>query len=137
MPSTLQLVIDLLQLGPHPFRLGLAPNPEPPLPPGRTDVRETQEGERLRLAQPPRPTTFGRVASEFDQPCLVRVKLQTELGEPVAKRGEEPVGVVTMLKPRRVHRPHPAPQRTPTRDLSFPGRGLRRRQTADAVLTRL
>src|SRR6476661_895761 len=99
MPSTLQLVIDLLQLGPHPFRLGLAPNPEPPLPPGRTDVRETQEGERLRLAQPPRPTTFGRVASEFDQPRLVRVQLQTELGEPVAKRGKEPVGVVTMLKP--------------------------------------
>src|SRR6476659_2920709 len=86
MPSTLQLVIDLLQLGPHPFRLGLAPNPEPPLPPGRTDVRETQAGERLRLTQPPRPTTFGRVASEFDQPRLVRVNLQTELGERVAKR---------------------------------------------------
>ena len=99
MPSPLQLVVNLLQLGPHPFRLGLAPNPEPPLPPGRTDVRETQEGERLRLTQPPRPTTFGRVASEFDQPRLVRVKLQTELGEPVAKRGKEPVGVVTMVKP--------------------------------------
>src|SRR5664279_3711309 len=99
MPAPLQLVIDLPQLGPHPFRLGLAPNPEPPLPPGCTDVRETEEGERLRLTQPARPTTFGRVASEFDQPCLVRVKLQTELGEPVAKRGKESVGVVTMLKP--------------------------------------
>src|SRR5664279_4356701 len=76
MPAPLQLVIDLPQLGPHPFRLGLAPNPEPPLPPGRTDVRETEEGERLRLTQPARPTTFGRVASEFDQPCLVRVKLR-------------------------------------------------------------
>src|SRR6478609_7943991 len=97
MPTPLQLVMDLPQLGPHPFRLGLSPNPEPPLPPGRTDVRETQEGERLRSTQ--RPTTFGRVASEFDQPRLVRVKLQTELGEPVAKRGKEPVGVVTMLKP--------------------------------------
>src|SRR5664279_4493394 len=86
MPSPLQLVVNLLQLGPHPFRLGLAPNPEPPFPPGRTDVRETEEGERLRLTQPPRLTTFGRVASEFDQPRLVRVKLQTELGEPVAKR---------------------------------------------------
>ena len=78
---------------------GWAPNPEPPLPPGRTDVRETQEGERFRLAQPPRLTTFGRVAAEFDQPRLVRVKLQTELGEPAAKRGKEPVGVVTMSKP--------------------------------------
>ena len=59
----------------------------------------TQEGERLRLTQPPRPTTFGRIVSELDQPRLVRVKLQTELGEPVAKRGKEPVGVVTMVKP--------------------------------------
>ena len=48
----------------------------------------TEEGERLRLTQPTRPTTFGRVASEFDQPRLVRVKFQTELGEPVAKRGK-------------------------------------------------
>src|SRR6188472_1763493 len=99
MPAPLQLVVNLLQLGPHPFRLGLTPYPEPPLPPGRTDVRETQEVERFRLTQPPRPTTFGRVASEFDQPRLVRVKLQTELGEPVAKRGKEPIGIVPMLKP--------------------------------------
>src|SRR6478609_10838178 len=99
MPAPLQLVSDLPQLGPHPFRLGLAPNPEPPLLPGRTDVRETEEGERLRLTQSARLTTFCRVASEFDQPRLGRVKLQTELGEPVAQRGKEPVGVVTMLKP--------------------------------------
>src|SRR4029079_16986032 len=98
MPAPLLLVLDLLQLGPHPFRFGLAPNPEPPLPPGRTDVREPQEVERFRLTQPPRRTTFGRVASELDQPCLVRVKLQTELGEPVAKRSKEPGGVVPMLK---------------------------------------
>ena len=122
MPAPLQLVIDLPQLGPHPFRLGLAPNPEPPLPPGRTDVRETEKGERLRLTQPARPTTFGRVASEFDQPRLVRVKLQTELGEPVAKRGKEPVGVVTMLKPdgeeSRRGESHPPPLAEPCGSLS-------------------
>ena len=66
-----------------------------PLPLVRADVREAQEVERLRLTQPPRLPTFGRVASELDQPRLVRVQLQTELREPLAKLGEEPLRIVT------------------------------------------
>jgi len=93
--------MNLPELGPHPFRLGLAPDPEPSTPPGCADVREPEEGERLRLTQTPRPTTFGGVPPELDQPCLVRVQFQSEPREPLAKRAKEPVGVVPMLKPER------------------------------------
>jgi hypothetical protein len=38
-----ELVLDLLQLGPQPFRVGLAPDPEPPAPGRHADMREAQE----------------------------------------------------------------------------------------------
>ena len=99
IPAALELVMNLPELGPHPFRLGLTPDPEPPAPPGRADVREPEEGERLWLAQTPRPTTFGRVTAELDQPRLVRVQFQPEPREPLTKSAKEPVGVVPMFEP--------------------------------------
>ena len=54
MPASPELGLDLAQLRPHPFRDRDAPQPEPPAPGLRADVREAQEVERLRLAQTPR-----------------------------------------------------------------------------------
>ena len=48
-PAPPDLGFHLGQLGPCPFRVGLPPDPEPPLLGGRADVREPQERERLRF----------------------------------------------------------------------------------------
>ena len=45
---------------------------------------------------------LGGVPPELDQPRLLRMQLQTELREPVAQIGQEPLGVLTMLKARHV-----------------------------------
>ena len=47
---------------------------------------------------PRRPVTGG-VPPELDQAGLVRVQLQPELREPLAKLGEEPLRVVLVLEP--------------------------------------
>ena len=60
MPAALELVLDLRQLRPHPFRDRDTPDPEPPVLRRRADVREAQEVERLRLAQTPRLPIAGR-----------------------------------------------------------------------------
>jgi hypothetical protein len=62
-------------------------------------MRETEELERLRLAEPTSCTIPGGVPSEFDQPCLLGMQLQTERREPVAKLCPELLGVFPMLKP--------------------------------------
>jgi len=59
-------------------------------------VREAQKAERLRLPESPRPSVAGGVPPELDQARLLRVQLQRELREPLAKVAEEPFGVVAM-----------------------------------------
>ncbi|WP_206744657.1 hypothetical protein, partial [Parafrankia soli] len=76
MPTTLQLLIDRLQLRPHAFRDRDALEPERPPPGCRTDVREPQKVERLRLAQTPPLPIPGGVPPELDQPRLIRVQFQ-------------------------------------------------------------
>jgi putative transposase len=98
MPPFLELVLDLSQFGPHPLGDRDPTHPEPSGPGRRTDVREAQEVERLRFPQTPRPSPFGGVPPELDQPRLVRVQLQPEPCEPAAKLVQEPFGVVSMLK---------------------------------------
>jgi hypothetical protein len=49
MPVSLEEVVDLVQLGPHPFLNRDAPQPELSAPALPADVRETKEAERLRL----------------------------------------------------------------------------------------
>ena len=80
-----ELVFDLFQLRPHPFRDRDPLDPEPPAPGRRADVREAQEIERLRLAQAACPPVPGGVPPELDQPRLVRVQLESELREPAAQ----------------------------------------------------
>jgi hypothetical protein len=65
-------------------------------------VREAQKIERLRLRDPKELSVSGGEPSELDQPRLLRMQLQPELREPVAKIGKEPLGVVTMLEARHV-----------------------------------
>ena len=57
----------------------------------------------------PRAARFaGGEPPELDQPGLVRVQLQPELREPLAKIGQEPLGVLPMLEPddEVVREPH-------------------------------
>jgi hypothetical protein len=53
VPSPLELVFDLTQLGPHPLLDRDAPYPEPSALGRRAQVREAEEVERLGLPDPP------------------------------------------------------------------------------------
>ncbi len=99
MHAPRELVFDLFQLRPHPFRDRDALNPEPSAPGRRADVREAQEIERLRLAGPACLPVPGSVPPELDQPRLTRVQFQPELREPAAQLAQEPVGVLPFLEP--------------------------------------
>src|SRR2546423_8587798 len=99
MPASLELVVDLTQLRPHPLRDRDALEPEPARPGHRADVRETQEVERLRLAQTPRRPSPGGVPPELDQPRLVQAQLQPELRQPLVKLVQEPPRILLILEP--------------------------------------
>src|SRR5256885_12547961 len=108
MPASLELVVDLTQLRPDPLRDRDALEPEPARPGHRADVRETQEVERLRLAQTPRRPSPGGVPPELDQPRLVQVQLQPELRQPLVKLVQEPPRILLILEPddEVVSKPH-------------------------------
>ena len=99
MPASLELDLDLSQLGPHPLGDRDALDPEPPglvLP---ADVREAQEVERLWFPRtPPAPLPDG-MPPELDQPGLIRVQLQPEPREPLAKLRQELPRVLLVLEP--------------------------------------
>ena len=78
-------------------------------------MREPQELERLRLPVAASGSILGGVPPELDQPRLLRMQLQTELREPVAQIGEEPLGVLTMLKARHVVIGEPQEDHVPAR----------------------
>src|SRR6516225_311445 len=63
-----------------------------------TDVREAEKVERLRFAQATLPPIEGSPRAELDQPGLVRVQLQPELGEPLTQGGQELLRLGAMLK---------------------------------------
>ena len=94
MPAPPQLVLDLLELRPHPFCDRDAPQPEPPVPGLPADMREAQEIERLRL--PDRPAAERRWAANRPNSIsrvLSGMQLQPELREPLAQIVQEPLGV--------------------------------------------
>src|SRR5690242_6252106 len=99
MPATLELVIDLAQLRPHPFRDGDTPQPEPAVLRLPADMRKAEEGERLRLTRTPRRPAPGGEPPELDQPGLIRVQLQPEPRQPLAKLNQEPPRILLMLEP--------------------------------------
>jgi hypothetical protein len=71
IPASLEFVVDLSKLRPHPLRDRGTPQPEPPLPCLPAEVRESKEIERLRLRKPRaarlraanRPNSISRVLS--------------------------------------------------------------------------
>ena len=73
MPTPLELVVDLFELGPHPFTDRDAPQPEPSTLGKPAEMRETKKVEHLRLTQAPRLSPPGGMAPELDQPGLVRM----------------------------------------------------------------
>ena len=56
-----------------------------------TTMREPEEVERLWFAQPSTSAIDGGAPPELDQPRLVRVQLQSERRQPLAKLVQEPV----------------------------------------------
>jgi hypothetical protein len=98
MPAPLELVIDLFELGPHPFTDRDAPQPEPSTLGGPAEMRETKEVERLRLPQTPRISPPSGMPPELDQPGLIGMKFQSELREPLAKISPEPLRILLMLE---------------------------------------
>src|ERR1700676_2449481 len=99
MPAPLELVVDLSQLRPQPFRDGDTLEPELPALALPADVREAQEIERLRLPDAPCRPSLGGITSELDQPGLVRVQFQIELRESLPQIVEELLGVTLILEP--------------------------------------
>lgn len=98
VPAVLELVLDLLELGPQSLRDGMTPKPEAAVLALPTDVGQAQEIERLRLPEAPRcPSPSGK-APELDQSGLVGVQLQTELRKPLTEIVEELPGVTLMLE---------------------------------------
>jgi hypothetical protein len=82
MHAPRELVFDLLQLRTHPFRDRDPLDPEPSAPGSRADVREAQEVEGLRLAEPACIPVPGGVPPELDQP---RVSSRTGNGRRARK----------------------------------------------------
>ena len=117
MPALLEQGVDLDQLGPHPFRHGLALDPETAALRLPADVGEAEEVERLGLADTPRRSRPGGVPSELDQPRFVGMQLQTEFREPLAKIGEELLRISLILetgdKESRPGESHPRPLAEP------------------------
>src|SRR5213080_205438 len=99
MPTTPELVLDLGQLRPQAFLDRDALDPEPSATGSRTDVREPEEMERLRFAQPSTFTIGGGTPPELDQPRLVRMQFQPELRQPLDQLGQEPPRILFVLKP--------------------------------------
>jgi hypothetical protein len=62
-------------------------------------VREAQEIERLRLAEPAYLPVPGGVPPELDQPGLTGVQFQPELREPAVQLAQELVSVILVLEP--------------------------------------
>jgi len=75
MTALPEFVGDLLQLRPQPLLHRPSPKQEPPHSVPRTNMREPEEVERLRLpGQAAASSVVGnRKSPKLDEPCLVRV----------------------------------------------------------------
>ena len=80
-----KLLLEFPKLGPHALADRRAAHGESPQPVLPTDRLEAQEIERLRFPfSSTFPVLFGKPA-EFDPARLVRVKFQSELGQPLSQ----------------------------------------------------
>ena len=81
MPVLPEGVLDLRQLGPHPFLIGIASELELAVPAGTTDVREPKKRERFGSPLPPSGSIAGRIAPKLDEAGFLRMEVQGKGGE--------------------------------------------------------
>src|SRR5215210_35141 len=98
MQAPPQLGFDLAQLRLPPLAHRLAQHRKTPSSCLRAAMRKAKEVEALGFAFAPRPPVLRRKAAEPDEARLVRMQLQTELRESLAKLHQEPLGLVPMLE---------------------------------------
>jgi len=91
--APLQLVLDRLELCPLSLRDGDALEEEASVAGLGAGMREAQEVERLRLAQPALGPSLNCEAAELDQASLVLVQFQTEPAKPPMKIDEKLLSV--------------------------------------------
>jgi len=93
-----QFGFHLVQLGLPPLSHRLAQHREPALARLPAAMREAKEVKGLRFALAPRSPALRREAAKADEARLVRMQLQTELRESLAKLSQKPLGLVPMLE---------------------------------------
>ena len=98
VPMPPEGVLDLRQLGPHPFLTGIASELELAVPAGTTDVREPKKRKRFRAPLPPSGTIAGRKAPEFNETGFLRVEMEGKRGEAFLESDEKLFGVVPVLE---------------------------------------
>jgi len=98
MHALAKLLLDFLQLLPHPLANRGAPHREVPFPVLPADVREPKKVERLRFAFPSSfPVLFGK-PPELDQTRLVGMEFQPELSQSLPELLQESLRVRPMLE---------------------------------------
>src|ERR687890_1089487 len=97
--SSPHLLLDLLELFRHAVAAGFPVDPEVAPSRGAADEGETQESEGLRLAEAAPLAVARRIATELDQPGLLRVERQRELLKPLPHHFEEPMRIGLALEP--------------------------------------
>src|SRR6516165_8890469 len=98
MPTSLDLILEHAELGPHPLRVGHPLQLEMPVPVLPARVREAQEAKRLRPAKATRPPPLGGEPAELDQPRFLGIQFQVELCKSFAQISPEPLSVTPMLE---------------------------------------
>ena len=92
MLPALKLGLNGFELRDHPLLRRDPPDDKSSVPDALpTEVSETQKRKGLRFSLSPLLPVPGGEPSEFDQSCLVRMQLQTELCQPFSKLSKEPL----------------------------------------------
>ena len=98
MHALVKLLLDFLQLLPHPLADRRAPHREVPFPVLPADVREAKKVERLRFAFPSSfPVLFGK-PPELDQTRLIWMEFQPKLPQSFPEILQETLRVCPMLE---------------------------------------
>jgi hypothetical protein len=98
VPPPPQTILDLLESHPHAVASGFPRELELSLSRNATDENEPQEGEGFRFAKPASLAVARRVATELDQPGLLRMERQLKLLKPRAHHAQEAPRVVLVLE---------------------------------------
>jgi len=93
-----QFLLDLLELCPHAVAPSLPVNQEASTASFAANKGKAQEIEGLRLPEPAPLAVCCRMASELDQPGLLRVERQRELPHPFTQQVQEALGVGLVLE---------------------------------------